>query len=103
ASMAKRLFALALSVALACGLVPAAAFALPEQAAGAPNEAAAFADGSLVEGGSTDADESDWTVADVQPGAFSVPSIAALSRYNYPDAAAGVRAASEDEGDLPAS
>ncbi|HIY83722.1 lectin like domain-containing protein [Rubneribacter sp.] len=101
--MAKRLFALALSVALACGLVPAAAFALPEQAAGAPNEAAAFADGSLVEGGSTDADESDWTVADVQPGAFSVPSIAALSRYNYPDAAAGVRAASEDEGDLPAS
>ncbi len=118
ASMAKRLFALALSVVLACGLVPVAAFALPEQAAGASDEAvgiadgstaegnpegAAFADGSLAEGGSTDADESDWTVADVQPGAFSVPSVAALSRYNYPDAAAGVRAASEDEGDLPAS
>ena len=121
--MVKRLFALALSAVLACGLVPAAAFAQPEQSAGAPNEAASIvddslaedgaagvadgslagiADGSLAEDGSTDADEGDWAAADVRPGAFSAPSVAALSRYNYPDAAAGVRAASEDEDGLPA-
>ena len=155
--MVKRLFALALSAVLACGLVPAAAFAQPEQSAGASDEAAGAIDGStaegeaasgdgspsggglasddgstaegnpdgaasadgslaeggaaagvadgretLAEGGSTDADEGDWAAADVRPGAFSAPSVAALSRYNYPDAAAGVRAASEDESDLPA-
>ena len=163
-SMMKRLFALALSAILACGLVPAAAFAQPEQSASASNEAAGAIDGStaegeaasgdgspsggglasddgsaaegnpdgaasadgslaedgaaagvadgslagaangretLAEGGSTDADEGDWATADVRLGALSAPSVAALSRYNYPDAA-GVRAASEDEGDLPA-
>ncbi len=79
--MVKRIFALALSVVLTCGLVPAAAFALPEQSD----------DGSLSGG--------DLTAVDVSPGALSMPSVAALARYNYPDGA-GARAAAEDGNDL---
>lgn len=79
--MVKRIFALALSVVLTCGLVPAAAFALPEQS-----------DDGLLSGG-------DLTAVDVSPGALSMPSVAALARYNYPDGA-GARAAAEDGNDL---